>query len=230
MPAPAAVTLDAGLKIPLLEGLAPRDRDLVLAAAASRRFAANSVITTQGTPADRFYLLVKGSVRFFYTTSDGQKILLIWMAPGDAFGGAAVIAKPSQYLLSSEAVKDSEVLDWDRATFRGFIEKIPRILDNALCLAVDYLDWYMQAHIALTCHTARERLAQVLLGLARSIGEKVPDGIEMNVTNEELANAANITPYTTSRLMSSWRKSRAVVKRRGKILLRAPEGLLSPAA
>jgi CRP-like cAMP-binding protein len=50
--------------------------------------------------------------------------------------------------------------------------------------------------------------------------------IEFDVTNEELASAANITPFTASRLLSKWQTSRAVVKRRGKILLRSPERLL----
>ena len=47
--------------------------------------------------------------------------------------------------------------------------------------------------------------------------------------NEDLANAANITPYTASRLMSQWQKSRAIVKWRGKVLLRHPERLLPKA-
>ena len=176
--------------------------------------------------ADRLYLLVKGCVRFFYTTPDGRKFLLIWMGPADVFGGAALVATPSPYLISAEAVKDSEVMVWDRATCRGFTEKFPRLLDNALVIALGYVDWYMMAHVALSCHTARERLARVLLSLSDAIGEKVSDGIEIDVTNEDLANAANITPYTTSRLMSAWQKNRALAKRRGKVLLRSPERLL----
>ena len=62
--------------------------------------------------------------------------------------------------------------------------------------------------------------------LAGAIGRKVPDGVELEVTNEDLANAASITPFTASRLLSTWQRDRAVVKRRGKLLLRAPERLL----
>jgi CRP-like cAMP-binding protein len=226
MPAPGILAATAYLKSQFLEGLETRVRDIVLSAATQRRVAASAVITTQGNPADCMFLLVEGRVRYFYTTSDGRKILLIWMAAGDVFGGVALIAKPSPYIVSSEAVKDSEVLVWDRATIRGLVVRHPRLLDNALTIAAEYVNWYMTAHVALSCHTARERLARVLLGLAHAIGEKVPDGIEFDVTNEELASAANITPYTTSRLMSEWQRSRAVVKRRGKILLRAPERLL----
>jgi CRP-like cAMP-binding protein len=64
------------------------------------------------------------------------------------------------------------------------------------------------------------------VGLAKSVGQKVSGGIELEVTNEELADSANITAYTTSRLISEWQRSSAVRKRRGKILLRSPERLV----
>jgi CRP-like cAMP-binding protein len=92
-------------------------------------------------------------------------------------------------------------------------------------MASDYLVWYVADHVALTCHTARQRLAQVLIRLAGVIGQKVPGGVEFDATNEELASAANITPFTASRLISEWQVNRAIVKRRGKILLRSPERL-----
>jgi CRP-like cAMP-binding protein len=98
------------------------------------------------------------------------------------------------------------------------------LLENALT-ASDYVAWHVVPH-KLACHTVRQRLAQVLVTLARTIGQETPDGVELQITNEELANAANITPFTTSRLMSQWQRERALVKRRGKILLRSPERLL----
>jgi CRP-like cAMP-binding protein len=226
MQAPKALNHSSPPESKLLEGLSNRDRELVLAAATLRRVSANTAITRQGTPAIRLYMVVKGCARFFYDTPDGRKILLIWLAPGDLFGGASMITQSVNYLVSTEAVKDCELLVWDRATIRGFAQRFPRIMENALSIAAEYLGWSLTAHVALSCHTARERLARVLIGLARAIGKKIPDGIEIDVTNEELANAAQITSYTTSRVMSSWQKNRAVMKRRGKVVLRSPERLL----
>jgi CRP-like cAMP-binding protein len=80
--------------------------------------------------------------------------------------------------------------------------------------------------MALVSHGARQRLARVLTTLAAGIGHKVPDGIELEITNEELANAANVTPFTASRLLSEWQRDGAVRKRRGSIVLRSPQRLL----
>jgi CRP-like cAMP-binding protein len=96
-------------------------------------------------------------------------------------------------------------------------------MENALLIASDYLAWYLADHVALISHTARQRLARVVICLAETIGRKVQGGIEIDATNEELASAANITPFTASRLLSEWQRNRALAKRRGKIILRSPE-------
>ena len=219
MAASSAVATGAGLKCALFDGLTPRDRDAILAASTTRRFPANSVITKQGYAADRLLLLVKGSVRNFYTTSEGKKILLFWMSPGEAFGGLALASKPFPYMVSAEAVRDCEVLVWERSTFRAFVAKFPVLLDNAILLAATYVDHCVAAQVALSCHSARERLGSTLREFAVATGEKMRDGILVDVTNEELANSAHITKFTTSRILAEWQKSRLLTKRRGKILV-----------
>ena len=81
---------------------------------------------------------------------------------------------------------------------------------------------YIAAHAALVSETAQQRLANVLTRLADSIGRPVAEGTELQVTNEELANAANITPFTASRLLSQWGAAGAITKHRGKLILRSP--------
>ncbi len=226
MPASGIAAPTSELKSRFLEGIGPPDLKVILAAAKPRQFPANSIIVSQGNPADYLYLLTKGRARYFFTTEDGRKLLLLWLSPGEIFGGSALLAIPSSYLASTETVKDSHVLAWDRSTIRGLAARYPKLLENALLTASDYLAWYVAAHVALTSHSARKRLGGVVICLAELIGEKVPGGFEFDATNEELASAANITPFTASRLLSEWQRNRAVLKRRGKILLCSPEKLL----
>ena len=210
-------------RIELLRGLGQKEIDLILAAAKRRRFSAKSVMTYQDEPADHLLLLWKGRARYFFETPNGKKLILRWITPSDIFGGAALVSRPSTYLVSTEAVRDSVVLLWDGPTIRALARRFPELLENAIFLAADYISWYVAAHAALTSKTAQERLAHVLLELAPSIGQKVAGGIELDVTNEELANSANITPYTTSRMVSEWQRSGAIRKHRGKIIISSPE-------
>jgi CRP-like cAMP-binding protein len=214
----------------LLRGLEQQEIDLILAAARHRRFRASSVITHQGDPANQLFLLCKGRARYFFHTPNGKKLILIWVTPGHIFGGAALAPSRSTYLASTEAVRNSSVLVWDGPTIRALARRFPRLMINAFHINMDYLSWYVGTHAALTSQSARQRLAHVLLGYAPSIGQKVSGGIELDVTNEELAHAANITPYTTSRIISEWHRTGAVRKHRGRILLRSLERLFLRAA
>ncbi len=222
--------LGAGLRSRFLEGLSPSDLEAVLTAATQRRLSANSVVTNQGDSASHFFLLMKGRARFFYITDGGRRILLHWLAPGQIFGGMALLPTPCPYLVSTEMVKDSLVLVWNRATIQDLVARYPRLAVNALSTASEYLALCVATHVALTCHNARERLAEVLVNLTRAIGQEVQGGVELDVTNEELANAANITPFTASRILSEWQRNGALRKSRGKVLLRSPGRLFLKAA
>lgn len=210
-----------------LEGLAPRDRQIVLAAGNELHFRANTVVVHQRDPADHMFVLTNGRARHFYMTEQGQKLSLYWLTPGEAFGGAALVSRPSPYIVSTETVKDSCVLAWDRNTLRRLVTRYPILIDNLFLIGYDHFEWYVASHKALSCHTARQRLGQVLVSAAQIIGKKVPDGIEVDVTNEELANAANVTPFTVSRALNEWQRNHIVKKLRGKVLLTRPERLFA---
>jgi CRP/FNR family transcriptional regulator, nitrogen oxide reductase regulator len=212
-------------RVRLLEGLSKPDQNTILAAASYRRFSCQSVVANQGEPADQLFLLIKGSARYFFITPEGRKVYLLWLVPGEIVGGASLLVKPSDFLVSTEIVRESCVLIWERKTIRSLATRYPRLLENGLTIATDYLTWYLASHLGLLCHTARQRLAHVLVSLAKGIGRKSPNGIQLDITNEQLANTANITLFTASRLLSEWQRRGAVAKSRGRVVLLCPKRL-----
>jgi CRP/FNR family transcriptional regulator, nitrogen oxide reductase regulator len=204
------------------EGLDTADIRTILAAGTQQRFSANSVIHNQGYPAQHLFLLLTGRVRRFFLTEDGEKVMLLRVPAGEIFGDATVLAKPAEYLVSSEAIINSNTLVWSRSTIRGFCQQYPRLVENALLISFDYLAAYRAIHASLICNSAPQRLARVLGTLAAGIGQKVPGGVELDIRNEELANEANISLFTASRLLSAWQREGILVKSRGKVLLRFP--------
>ncbi|HVN20416.1 MAG TPA: Crp/Fnr family transcriptional regulator [Dongiaceae bacterium] len=209
----------------LLQRISGAELDDVVRAAVCRDYPANKVIVEQNTPADRLFLLVQGSARYFFITPDGKKAYLLWLTPGDAFGAASLLADQTDFLLSTEAASDTRVLVWRRETIRTLARQNTTLLDNGLSIAYEYLVWYLATHLSLICDTARQRLAHVLLSLARGIGRKRPDGIRLDITNEQLASTANLTHFTVCRLLSEWHKNGTISKSRGKIVLIRPEQL-----
>jgi len=212
--------------IEFLRGLNPQEADLILEAGKFRRFSAKCGITHQNEHAGHLLLLWRGRARYFFETENGKKLNLRPITRGHIFGGAALVSDRATYVLSSEAVHDSVALVWEGADIRALARRFPLIWENALSLALDHFKWLTSAYASLSSQSARERLARVLLTLGSSVGQKVVGGIEVDVTNEDLADSANVTPFTASRMVSQWRKTGALHKQRGKILLRSPERLL----
>jgi len=202
-------------------GVAAAHIAAVMKAGRKRRVIARTAIVREGSAADNLYLLAAGYARLFSVTDDGRKVFLFSVRPGDIFGANALLSEPAVYLASTEAVEDSTLYVWPRKVIRSLAAKWPIILENSMSIASDYLAWYSATHLSLIRHGARTRLAQVVSTLAKDIGTRTPQGIALKVSNEELANAANVTPFTASRIISSWQKRGAVVKGRGTLLLRS---------
>jgi len=211
------------LKPRFFEGLTAPELRAVLAGARTREYSATSIVSHEGHPADHLYLLLSGRARFFTLTPAGDRVLLFWAAPGDVLGGAAILSQRFDYLVSTETVKKSRFLVWSYSSIAPLCQRYPRLMSNALLIAHDYLVLYRALHLSLVCHSARQRLATVLVNLATGIGQRVPEGVQLDVNNEELANEANVTHFTASRLMSEWQRNGMLIKRRGKVLLPAPE-------
>ena len=201
-----------------LAGLGENERESILAAGTLRRFRANSVVTHQGQPADCLFMLAKGSARFFYTTQEGKKHIMFWLTPGQVFGGRSLLLAPSTNLASAETVKDSLVMVWSRRTMQRLVARYPRLQDNAILIASDFLTSQLGSFVS-TSQKARQRLFQVLTRLAHQIGREVSCGTELDVTNVELAHAANISHFTASRLLSELQREGTLKKSRGKVLL-----------
>jgi CRP-like cAMP-binding protein len=227
--AASSVNASAPVRSRLLDGLTLSDRDSVLAAASTRCLKAHSVPVHQGDAAEYLFLICKGQARHFYITPQGRKILLLWLTEGQLFGGSALLSTPTEYLVGTEILRDSCLLCWPRRTIRALAGRIPRLLDNALSVAMEYLTWYLAAHTSLVSDSAEQRLAQVVVTFAKGFGRKTADGTCVELTNEQLANAANVTPFTASRILSSWQRTGAIAKTRGRLMLRSPERLFSVA-
>jgi CRP-like cAMP-binding protein len=209
-----------------LQGMAPDDVANVLQAATLRRFPARSIIASEGHRADEIFLIIQGRARTFTTTPKGEKVLLLRIPPGDPSGGRALLARPTEYLVSTEAVTDCSALVWSRSSILFLTKQFPILLENALMIASEYFAVLRDLLVAASHHTASERIAQVLANLSREVGRKGFEGTVINISNEDLANEANVTIFTVSRTLNEWQRKGLVVKRRGQVVLRSPEQLV----
>lgn len=214
--------LPPGFKSTFLDALTPREIRALLKEARWVRISPHEVLQQEGEPADRLWLLGTGRVAVYRLTRDGEKLFLRWGAPGDAFGLATIVRAPARYLVTIEAVQEGSILAWDLAACQALISRCPS-LSKAVNWAVSkYLDSLIDMFSMCQLQTAEERLARVLVESAGQLGHSGPEGIEVDLKNEEIALAAHISLFTAARYLSKWQRTGLLKKYRGKIVLFSP--------
>lgn len=211
---------------PFFAGLGADEVSRITAAAARRTFRGSEIIIRAEEPANRLFLVTGGRVDYFVVTSHGQEILLRRLVPGDVFGVAAFLSDPMGYLGIAKPAPYSEVFEWQRRVVRELARCYPRLPENALRTALQYIALYAKRHARLVSNTAEERLTVVISRLASRVGHALPSGVELDIRNEDLASLADTSVFTASRVLSQWGREGTVEKGRGKVLIRRPEKLL----
>jgi len=207
-------------------GVTERDKRLILRAAKYRKIDAKSVLFQGGTTALHLFLLCSGGAKYYRMTRQGGELLLRWLVPGDIFGIGAFVKEPVSYIGSAQATEDCGFYVWAHSTLRELAGIHPQISDNALRITLAYLATFIERHASSLTITAEQRLAHTLLQLGHQAGRSHSLGAEVAITNEELGSLADVSQFTTCRLLSRWKKQGAIAKLRGRVIIQSPEKLL----
>ena len=168
-----------------------------------RHFSAGQVIYLQGTSADEFYYLLKGTARSYISSPSGGERILTIHHSGDLMGEASFFDECPR-VSSAIAVTECEVVSVSR-------DQLDRIFRDHSDLALPMLQYLARTVRLLSNHVdeatflpAGQRLARYLLSEA-SVGTPFP------CTHEELGFAIGVSRVTVSRLLSDYSR-RGLVK------------------
>jgi len=223
--AASRAALPPGFRSKLLEGLTPSEMAAILAAAKQRRISPNQVLLPEGDSANHLFLLVTGVAASYKATPEGSQLFLRWISPGDAFGLATLLQVQQPYVVTIQAQREGSLFVWEQASACALASQIPRLRENANTMVGEFVARLADALAARASQTAEQRLARVLVESARHIGRAGREGSELRLTNEQLAQMADVSLFTASRQLNEWQRQGILAKSRGKILLRASKRL-----
>jgi len=209
-----------------LSGLTPDQAKLVLQSAERRRFPANHVIVSGGSPATSLFQLTEGTAKFFRVTKSGDEVLLWWLSKGDTFGIGAMLPGTVHYIGTAQAIDNCELLVWSQERIRALAATYELLNENALRIVLYYLSAYADRLVGLTTETAEQRLGRTLLQLGQRRGHVRSNGVELAIKNEDLSGLADVSAFTASRHLKKWEREGIIKKSRGKIQIFSPESLL----
>lgn len=194
----------------------------------SRRIEADDFLFQQGDPAESLYMVQEGRVKLGQVTPEGQQVILRIATPGEAIAVVAVLAD-MVYPVSAQAVEDSRLLYWDKASMRWIMERFPAVALNAIQVLSLRVREFQDRVRELATEKVERRIARALLRLARQTGRKVSEGvlIDLTLSRQDLAQMTGTTLYTVSRTLSQWENMGLIKSGREQIIIRFPHGLVT---
>jgi hypothetical protein len=130
-PASSGETTPAGRQLvvsPLFKDFSVDEMVAVIQGLKLLTFERSRVILRQGDPGDRMYMLTSGRVRAFVRNAEGQQTPLADLNEGAFFGEVSILTgKPRNATIV--AVTRCELLELERATLDGIVERHPRVRD-----------------------------------------------------------------------------------------------------
>jgi CRP/FNR family transcriptional regulator, nitrogen oxide reductase regulator len=217
----SAVALPQGFRSRFFEGLTAPEIKAVLAAARQETISPDQLLQQEAAPATRLCLLVTGRTAAYIVANGGGKLFLRWGVPGDVFGLATIVRSPARYLVTIEVVQEGSILAWDLRSCQALVLRCPSLSKAVNLVVADYLGSLIDALGAHSFQTAEQRLARMLVVSARQLGRTGREGIELDLTNEQLAVTAHVSLFTATRKLSNWQHLGILKKHRGKIVLRS---------
>ncbi len=175
----------------------------ILSTARPRDYMCCQVMFFVGDPITETLLLTDGCAKITQHGESGTEVILRLIAPGDVIGELG-LAAGSRHSSTAQALQDCKVLVWGAASFEATLERFPILQRNAERILVRQLDELERRFCEIATEMASPRLAHALVRLLHQIGHKVNSHVEINVSQEALAQMTAMTSSTVSRVLTNW--------------------------
>lgn len=193
-----------------------------------RAFRDGALIHAQGDACDGFYTIVKGSVRFSRSTSEGHTTTLAVLESPSWFGEISIFdGLPRTH--DGVAIGPTLVLYHAHNDFKRLLMRYPTILERfarmlALRLRATF-DLVEEAAVS----PLSQRLARRLLELAQlhrhGAEDDLPAGREVPLTQEELGHLLGKSRQSIAKILRQWEQEGLIQTRYGRVFVDRPAGL-----
>lgn len=184
---------------PLLSRLETEQLDRVSRHAARVSLDAEQLLFSQGDPATRFYLLLKGQMQLFRLSPEGAEKVIEIVNPGQTFAEALMFLNAPRYPVCASALCPSELIAIDALDFASMLRESVDTCFQLLGVLSQRLRGLIGEIDDLTLHTATSRVARYLVA-------KMPPGqqtLELDVRKGVLASRLSVQPETFSRVVKA---------------------------
>lgn len=197
------VDLETVRAAPLFRRMPEATMDALLASASVMAVPRFGTLFFQDEQADRFFLLLSGSVKLSRLTADGEEAVVSLVAPGQIFAEADMFAS-ARYPLSAEAVEPTRVLVFTAEEFFRCMRTDPEVAFRVVEALSQRIRGFVQQIEHLHVRSSPQRVASFLLNLCPASGKDVH--FELPFEKSLIARRLGMQPETFSRALAKLRK------------------------
>jgi CRP-like cAMP-binding protein len=191
---------------PLLSRLSDDQLQRVATHAVLQQLEEGQWIFSQGDAARRFYLVLKGQIRLFRLSPEGEEKIIEIVSPGQTFAEALMFLNAPRYPVCASALCATDVISIDA---RDFAAMLRESVDTCF-VVMGALSQRLRGLIGeiddLTLHTAKSRVARYLLARC----PKDRRTFELDVRKGVLASRLSVKPETFSRVIKQLSQEDAI--------------------
>lgn len=177
----------------------------------------NTVIYTQGTIGDGFYIVVEGKVKISMNVFGNKERMLEIISNGQVLGEQSM--DQNAYFSSASTLEDSVLYHFEQDKFQALILKDKTVRDLFYSSMIHKLKTLSEI-IQLDAFSAEQQLANSLLEISRKYSS-----YEIPLNQQQLSTYTGLTRITIYKIMKEWRTSNLLTNTKGKIVIKNPEVL-----
>ncbi len=180
----------------------------------------------EGEPSLGLFILCAGTVKISRSSTAGKRQIIAISSPCGLLAAKDLFVH-TRRSVTAEAMDDCVVCFVKKDDFLHFLKEHQTVALRIIESLSRELEHAEETVHTFTAMDAKQRLANILIRLARRYGRMTPEGrlIEITLTREEIAEMAGTTHETAIRILSGFRKDR-VIKDLEKRILVVNEGRL----
>jgi CRP/FNR family cyclic AMP-dependent transcriptional regulator len=212
----------------LFDGLAPESADRILAATRRARLSRGEILFHEGERGDSVYLIETGKVAVRISTPEGALVTMALLGPGSAVGELALLGDDERRTATVQAVEPVAALSLSRRDFAELRQQHPSVsefLVKTLAATVRRLD----AQLVEAFHLSAEARIRRHLHALAGVYDKGARVIQVDLTQEELAQLAGTTRPTVNRVLREEERRGTLRLGRGRIVILNRAQLETPA-
>jgi CRP/FNR family cyclic AMP-dependent transcriptional regulator len=169
------------------------------------RYKKNAIIYSQGDPSESIFYIQKGRVKLNVISEQGKEAVVAIMEAGQFFGEGCLNGETAR-VATTVSLGDSVITSMTKHDMREALKNVPHLADLFVTYLITRTSRVEADLIDQLFNSSERRLARLLLLLAHFGKEGVPQPVDVEISQETLAEMIGTTRSRVSFFMNKFRK------------------------